>query len=240
MPPEKGGRPGAATGMSRAAPALPVSAANLEPSRRRFAEASGVSRETLERLDRFVSLLLEWQAKTNLVAPSTLPDLWSRHIGDSLHLHAVAPAPARWADLGSGAGFPGLVVAILRAGRPGAHVDLIESNAKKAAFLRAAIRETGVAATVHPARIEDAGAILAVADAVSARALAPLGALFGFVAGHLADGVPCYFMKGRRHEGEIAEAAAHWRFGMVKHASPIEAGAAILEVRDVAPLTKGA
>lgn len=235
MPPE-GRRPDAAARPAQTAKAAAVRARDVAAGRDRFLEAHVVSRETLDSLDIFVSLVLEWQAKTNLVAPSTLPDLWTRHIADSLHLHAVAPAPLRWADLGSGGGFPGIVTAILQAERPGAHVDLVESNAKKAAFLRAAVRATAIPATVHAARIEACGDVLRSADAVSARALASLDILLGLVAGRLQPGVPCYFMKGRRHDQEIVDAAAHWRFRMVKHVSTIEAGAAILEISDIEPL----
>src|SRR5664280_1584972 len=94
-----------------------------------------VSRETEARLDRYVDLLLEWQAKTNLVAPSTLPNLWTRHISDSLQLLTLAPSAKTWADLGSGGGFPGVVLACALADTPGAKVHLVERNAKKAAFL---------------------------------------------------------------------------------------------------------
>ena len=193
-----------------------------------------VSRETQERLDLFVALLLAWQTKTNLVANSTLAELWTRHIEDSLQLAALAPNVARWCDLGSGGGFPAIVLAIAQVGLPGAHVDLIESNDKKAAFLRAAIRETGVAATVHAARIEDCGPILAKADAVSARALASLDMLLGFVHGHIRPEIPCYFAKGGQHGEEIIDASRHWRFTLVKHASATRADAAILEIRDIA------
>src|SRR5947208_12742426 len=106
-----------------------------------------VSRETEARLDRYVDLLLEWQAKTNLVAPSTLPNLWTRHIADSLQLLALAPAAKVWIDLGSGGGFPGVVLACALAERPGALVHLVERVAKKAAFLREAVRPTGAAGT---------------------------------------------------------------------------------------------
>src|SRR5580698_6959417 len=101
-----------------------------------------VSRETEMRLDRYVHLLRQWQAKTNLVAPSTLPNLWTRHIADSLQLLALAPSAKRWADLGSGGGFPGVVLACALADVPEATVHLIERNAKKAAFLREALRVT--------------------------------------------------------------------------------------------------
>jgi 16S rRNA (guanine527-N7)-methyltransferase len=113
-----------------------------------------VSRETLARLDRFVELLLQWQARMNLVAPSTLPQLWTRHIADSLQLLPLMPEARVWCDLGSGGGFPGLVIACALAERPGATVHLIESNAKKAAFLREAQRLTAAPAIVHGVRAE--------------------------------------------------------------------------------------
>src|SRR5712671_7700656 len=114
-----------------------------------------VSRETAARLDRYVELLLEWQAKTNLVAPSTLPTLWTRHIADSLQLLALAPAAKVWVDLGSGGGFPGVVLACALADTPGATVHLVERNAKKAAFLREALRVTASTGMVHLSDIED-------------------------------------------------------------------------------------
>src|SRR6202051_4033743 len=114
-----------------------------------------VSRETEGRLDRYVELLLEWQAKTNLVAPSTLPHLWTRHISDSLQLLALAPSAKVWVDLGSGGGFPGVVLACALAETSGAMVHLVERNAKKGAFLREALRVTGAVGTVHLAGIED-------------------------------------------------------------------------------------
>ena len=114
-----------------------------------------VSRETEARLDRYVDLLVEWQAKTNLVAPSTLPNLWTRHIADSLQLLSLAPSAKIWADLGSGGGFPGVVLACALAETPGANVHLVERNAKKAAFLREAVRVTAAPGTVHLAGIGD-------------------------------------------------------------------------------------
>src|SRR4029077_129143 len=114
-----------------------------------------VSRETEARLDRYVALLLEWQAKTNLVAPSTLSNLWTRHISDSLQLLSLAPTAKTWIDLGSGGGFPGMVLACALADTPGAQIHLVERNAKKAAFLREALRVTATAGTVHLADIGD-------------------------------------------------------------------------------------
>src|SRR3954466_3214714 len=156
-------------------PASPVTPSVLASDKSEALALTPVSRETEARLDRYVALLLEWQAKTNLVAPSTLPHLWTRHISDSLQLLDLAPTAKTWADLGSGGGFPGVVLACALAETPGAMVHLVERIAKKSAFLREAIRITGGAGTVHPADIGDsverfAGAI----DCVTARALAPL------------------------------------------------------------------
>lgn len=213
---------------------VPVDRAILDADRAALLARRPVSRETLARLDRYVALLLEWQSKTNLIAPSTLGEIWTRHIDDSLQVHDLAPSARRWCDMGSGAGFPGIVLAIAQAEAPDAHVDLIESNDKKAAFLRAVIRETGIAATVHASRIEDCGAVLARADAVSARALASLDMLLGFVAGHIRPEIPCFFAKGGQHSEEIIDASRHWRFTLVKHASATREDAAILEVSAIA------
>src|SRR5437762_12237635 len=132
-----------------------------------------VSRETEARLDRYVGLLLEWQAKTNLVAPSTLPTLWTRHIADSLQLLALAPSAKVWVDLGSGGGFPGVVLACALAQTSGATVHLVERNAKKAAFLREALRVTGAPGMVHLAEIGDTvDRITGRVDCVTARAVA--------------------------------------------------------------------
>ena len=139
-----------------------------------------VSRETEERLDIFVDLLLGWQKKTNLVAASTLPELWTRHIADSLQLLPLAPEARLWVDLGSGGGFPGIPIACALAGHAGAKVHLIESNGKKAAFLREAVRATGAPAIVHHERAEKFGESCAeTVHAVTARALAPLKILCG-------------------------------------------------------------
>lgn len=214
-------------------PQLPPSAGVLATGRAALLSRRDVSRETLDRLDSFVALLLEWQVKTNLVAPSTLPEIWSRHIEDSLQLFDVAPEPSRWVDLGSGAGFPGIVMAILLRDRPNAHVALVDSIDKKAAFLRAVIRATGIPATVHATRIEESSAILSTAEAVSARALAPLDRLCGFVAGHIRPDVPCFFAKGRAHDEEIIDASRQWRFNVVRHPSVLGDESVLLEVRDI-------
>ncbi|MEF2071294.1 16S rRNA (guanine(527)-N(7))-methyltransferase RsmG [Consotaella aegiceratis] len=204
----------------------------------RAAVLSAVSRETGERLDRYVDLLLHWQRQTNLIAPSTVPQIWSRHVADSLGLWRVASAPKHWLDLGSGGGFPGVVLGIMNAERGGS-VDLVESNGKKAAFLRAALDAADIRGQVHAARVEDCGALFENAEAVSARALASLETLFSLVWRHLPPDIPCFFPKGRGHEQEIAEASAHWRFTMVKHQSDVENEAVILEIRDISPVRDG-
>ena len=137
-----------------------------------------VSRETLPRLDRFVEFLLPWAQKTNLIARSTIPTVWTRHIADSLQLLALAPDAKRWVDLGSGAGFPGLALACALADTPGTAVHLVESTNKKAAFLREAAGHIGVPVTVHAVRIEDfVKNFRSEPDVVCARALAPLDEL---------------------------------------------------------------
>jgi 16S rRNA (guanine527-N7)-methyltransferase len=170
-----------------------------------------VSRETEARLDRYIALLLEWQAKTNLVAPSTLPHLWTRHIADSLQLLALAPTAKRWADLGSGGGFPGIVLACVMAEMPDGTVHLVERNAKKAAFLREALRITASPGVVHLAEIGDnVDRITGYVDCVTARALAPLHQLIGLAEPLLQNGARALFLKGQDIEVELTEATKYW------------------------------
>ena len=179
-----------------------------------------VSRETEARLDRFVDLLMEWQTKTNLVAPSTLANLWTRHISDSLQLMLIAPAAKTWADLGSGGGFPGVVLACALAETPGARVHLVERNAKKAAFLREALRITGSPGTVHLADIGDnVDRITGRVDCVTARALAPLHQLLGFAEPLVGNGAKALFLKGQDVEAELTEATKYWNIKPQLHAS---------------------
>jgi 16S rRNA (guanine527-N7)-methyltransferase len=171
-----------------------------------------VSRETEKRLDAYVDLLLLWQAKTNLVASSTLPNLWTRHISDSLQLLTLAPNAQIWADLGSGGGFPGVVLACAMAGIEGAMVHLLERNAKKAAFLREALRITGASGTVHHADIGDSvDSFSHPVDCVTARAVAPLHQLIGFAAPLVGRGAKALFLKGQDVEAELTEATKYWR-----------------------------
>jgi 16S rRNA (guanine527-N7)-methyltransferase len=179
-----------------------------------------VSRETEARLDRYVALLVEWQAKTNLVSPSTLPNLWTRHISDSLQLLALAPTAKVWADFGSGGGFPGVVLACAMSEISGATVHLIERNAKKAAFLREALRVTNAPGTVHLADIGDnVDSVVGKVDCVTARALAPLHQLIGFAKPLVGQGAKALFLKGQDVEAELTEATKYWNIRYHLHSS---------------------
>src|SRR5258706_3971225 len=186
-----------------------------------------VSRETEARLDRYVALLLEWQAKTNLVAPSTLPNLWTRHISDSLQLLTLAPSARIWADLGSGGGFPGVVLACALAETPDATVHLVERNAKKAAFLREALRGTSSPGTVHLTAIGDSvdritgpvDCITGPVDCITARAVAPLHQLIGFAEPLVRQGAKALFLKGQDVEAELTEATKYWKITPHLHSS---------------------
>ena len=170
-----------------------------------------VSRETETRLDSFVELLLRWQKAVQLVGPSTIAKVWTRHLADSLQLIALAPDAKTWIDLGSGGGFPGLIVAIALIGRPGAIVHLVESDSRKAAFLREAIRVTGAPAKVYAERIESVTERFAAeVEIVTARALAPLARLLEMAAPFLNAGARGIFLKGQDIEGELTEAAKSW------------------------------
>ncbi|MGO8908067.1 MAG: 16S rRNA (guanine(527)-N(7))-methyltransferase RsmG [Bradyrhizobium sp.] len=179
-----------------------------------------VSRETEARLDRYVDLLREWQAKTNLVAPSTLPTVWTRHISDSLQLLDVAPSAKIWVDLGSGGGFPGIVLACALAETPGAFVHLVERNAKKAAFLREALRVTSSPGKVYLADIGDSvDRITDRVDCVTARAVAPLHQLIGFAEPLVRKGAKALFLKGQDVEAELTEATKYWNIDPHLHSS---------------------
>jgi 16S rRNA (guanine527-N7)-methyltransferase len=166
-------------------------------------------------LELYEDLLRRWQAKINLVAPATLDSIWVRHFADSAQVAAAAPDARVWADLGAGGGFPGLITALLLKKEPGAQVHLIESDQRKAAFLRAVSRETGAPATVHAERIEQALAPLAAKiDAVSARALAPLGKLIDLARAPLEKGAKAVFLKGEEWRDELTAAERVGRFSV--------------------------
>ena len=193
-----------------------------------------VSRETEARLDRYVDLLLEWQAKTNLVAPSTLPNLWTRHIADSLQLLALAPAAKVWIDLGSGGGFPGVVLACALAETSGTMIHLVERNARKAAFLREALRVTSTPGMVHLADIGDTvDRITGRIDCVTARAVAPLNQLIGLVEPLMGKGAKALFLKGQDVEAELTEATKYWKIAPHLYSSRTGGGGWIVELDQV-------
>lgn len=184
---------------------------DLAGDKKRALALTPVSRETLERLETFVDLLLLGQEKINLVAESTLPLIWTRHISDSLQLLALAPEARIWVDLGSGAGFPGVTIACALAGTPGVMVHLVESNGKKANFLREVVRATGIPAQVHQERAEKFGESCAEAvQVVTARALSPLKTLCDQVFPFIQRGALGLFPKGQDVATELTEAAKYW------------------------------
>jgi 16S rRNA (guanine527-N7)-methyltransferase len=192
--------------------------------------AGPVSRETSQRLEHFESTFRRWAARINLVAPSTLPHLWERHVLDSAQLVRLAPSALRWLDLGSGGGFPGAVVAILLRDRPGAQIDLVESNAKKCAFLKTALGELEVPARVHAARIEAFEGRADGYDVVTARALAPLPALLELASPWLTAGARALFHKGRDYRREVEESHDVWQFDLVEQPSVVDPEGVILDI----------
>lgn len=201
-----------------------------------------VSRETLERFDRFASLFHKWARSINLVAPSTKDQLWERHIADSAQIFKIAPGPKHWIDLGSGGGFPGVITAILLAEQGAGWVDMVESNHKKASFLRMAIAETGARGAVHAIRIEEAQTKLPDCDAISARALAELDHLLSLVDPWASRNplLRCYFHKGRDYRQEIDKARGRWGFDLIVHQSAIEPDSVILELANIRRLSQPA
>lgn len=191
-----------------------------------------VSRETQERLQRFAELFMKWSAKINLVAPSTIETLWTRHIADSLQLRNIISEPMQWIDLGSGGGFPGIVTAIVLAEQGQGWVDLVESNNKKSSFLRMALAESGGRGAVHPIRIEEAAVKLERADVISARALADLDLLLAYAEpwAQRNPDLRMVFHKGRDYQAEIDKARGRWAFDLVIHQSVVEADSVILEI----------
>lgn len=194
-----------------------------------------VSRETWERLAQYVALLLKWQQTQNLIAPSTIPEIWTRHIADSLQLLPLAPAAKTWVDLGSGAGLPGLVIACALAETPGTEVHLVESNQKKASFLREAARSLSLPAIVHAQRIEDfVSGFAKPVDAVTGRALAPLDKLIGFAIPLLTTGAAGLFPKGQDVEAELTEASKSWKIEADLVPSKTDPRARIVAIRHIA------
>jgi 16S rRNA (guanine527-N7)-methyltransferase len=217
------------------APRAAVSPDELAADRERALALTPVSRETLARLDKFVAVLLERQARINLIAASTLPELWTRHIADSLQLLPLAPEARVWADFGSGAGFPGLVLACALAETAGAEVHLVESTGKKASFLRDAVAVTGAPAIVHNVRIEEFvrnGGVMP--DVVTARALAPLSRLLGYAEPLVKTGAKALFLKGQDVEAELTESSKYWTIQASLVPSKTSENSRIVVVREAA------
>jgi 16S rRNA (guanine527-N7)-methyltransferase len=214
-------------------------ASERDADKKRAFSLTPVSRETQRRLDVFVDLLLLWQSKTNLVAESTLPLLWSRHVADSLQLIDLAPDALVWADLGSGGGFPGIPIACVLADRPGAMVHLVESVGKKAAFLREAVRVTGVPALVHHQRVEKfAESCAEPIHVVTARALSPLKTLCDQVFPLIARGAIGLFPKGQDVDAELTQAAKYWTIEASKVPSKTSPEGSIVIVRGLKALRR--
>ncbi len=193
-----------------------------------FQRDTGVSRETLDRLLIYAGLLAQWNPKINLVGPSTLPDVWRRHMLDSAQLVDAIPVTARVAvDLGSGAGFPGLVLAIMT----GLDMHLVESDTRKVAFLRESARATKTRVTIHPQRIESVESFKA--DVVTARALAPLGNLVEWAFPFMTPQSLGVFPKGQNVGSELTEAHKMWTMIVDQRPSRTDPTATILCVREV-------
>jgi 16S rRNA (guanine527-N7)-methyltransferase len=190
-----------------AAPALLEPAEALDAAG--FAARTGAAAARMTDLERFRTMLVDWNARINLVSAGSLAEFWPRHALDSAQLLGIVPGARVWVDIGAGAGFPGLVLAILLKGEAGAKVHLVESVAKKCRFLEAAIDALDLPAQVHNERAEN---LALKADVVTARAVAPLGRLLGFAKPYLAKGAIGLFSKGRGAEAEIADARQAWRF----------------------------
>lgn len=199
-----------------------------------FAEAFGVSRETIDRLELYARLLSQWQKALNLVSAKTLESVWHRQFADSAQLVRFAPEAKRWVDLGSGAGFPGLVVAILLH-ETGGRVQLVESDLKKCAFLREVARQTGIVVDIVDTRIESFSTQVRIDEAdigvISARALAPLDRLLELSSALFSRTTLGLFLKGRDFRSELDEAERHWAFESAVAPSLTDASGRIVQVR---------
>jgi len=210
-----------------------VSNTGLEPAfgPEEFAAKTGVSRETLAKLTAYADLLVDWNARHNLVAKSTLPDLWQRHFWDSAQLAPLVPQNTRTlADLGSGAGFPGLVLAALL---PNVTVTLHEATTKKCAFLREAADRMGLHVTIENARIEDLSPRLF--DVVTARALAPLPRLLDYAQKFVGPNGVCLFLKGQNVGSELTEAHKYWNMKVSQVPSQTDPSGAMVIVKELGP-----
>ena len=209
-------------------------ALDLSVDRARALALTPVSAAAAKRLDQFVALFLQWQDKINLVAASTLPQLWTRHIADSLQLLDHAPDARIWVDFGSGGGFPAIPIACALAEKPGTLIHLVESTGKRAAFLRESVRVLGLPAKVHAVRIENFGdSFNGEVDVVTARAVAPLKILCDQAFAFISRGAFGLFPKGQDIDAELTEAAKYWRIQADTVPSRTSAESAIVVVRQL-------
>ncbi|MDO9412825.1 MAG: 16S rRNA (guanine(527)-N(7))-methyltransferase RsmG [Pseudolabrys sp.] len=209
---------------------------DLSADKARALKLTPVSRETEKRLQLYVDLLLQWQSKTNLIAPSTIANIWTRHVADSLQLLDLVPNSKVWVDFGSGGGFPAIPVACALAGTAGVQVHMVESIGKKAAFLRESVRVTGAPAQVHAERIEKyTGAPVNSVDVVSARALAPLKVLCDQAFPLIERGAIGLFPKGLDVAVELTEAAKYWNIDATTVASKTSPEGCIVIIRSLTP-----
>lgn len=203
----------------------------------------GVSRETLDRLKSYASLLQRWNKRINLVAPATLATLWRRHIADSAQLADLAPDARTWIDLGSGAGLPGLIVAAIRQGRdPLDQMTLVESDTRKSAFMAEAARAMELKVQIETRRIEAREAMGGrqdTYDVISARALAPLDRLIALAAPYMSANSVALFPKGRNVELELTAARRHWNMKLDSMPSITDPDAVILKVKELSRVENG-
>jgi len=207
--------------------------------KKRALSLTPVSRETEQRLEKFVALLLQWQQNQNLIGSSTIPTIWTRHVADSLQLLELAPDAKIWLDFGSGAGFPGIPIACALADTPGATVHLVESVGKKAAFLREAINATGIPAVLHHIRSENFGdSGVDKVDVVTARALAPLKTLCDQAFPWIDRGAIGLFPKGQDVDAELTEAAKYWNIQSSKVPSKTSPEGCIVKITGLKALRR--
>jgi len=198
-----------------------------------FATQFGVSPAIIAKLERYADLLRQWQGAVNLVAATSLDDVWHRHFADSAQLLALAPDAKSWLDLGSGAGFPGMVIAILLSDQTDVKIELIEAQQRKCAFLAEVARATGVAVEIHQVRVESAGIAHRVdpPDIITARALAPLDKLLELAAPWFGPQTRGLFLKGEQVQQEIEAAQRRWTFHVKLAKSQTDRNGRIIEIR---------
>jgi 16S rRNA (guanine527-N7)-methyltransferase len=219
--------------MSAASARAPLEGAQIQAAQIRG--ALGATPAQMADLEAFRLLLAQWNEDMNLVGPSALAEFWTRHVYDSAQLLALAPDARIWADLGAGAGFPGIVLAILLKDAPGAHVHLVESMAKRCRFLATVAEALALPATVHNARAED---LTIKVDVVTARACAPLVKLLGYAQPYLERGAVGLFLKGQDVVSELTEATKYWKFEVQSTASLSHPEGRILQVKGLKRVRK--